>query len=789
MNIARISEVNRNMAYSRIPIQFRLAIFLGLLVLCQVAFSFPAFLTQLKDSNNYPNWTRECQACHDTTQGGGAPNVYGLDYTVNNSFSDVALDDSDCDAMGLCDGIPNEVELLFNKLPGDASDFPPPPSGVSASDATFTDKVTITWNSYTRADFYEVYRSETSGVAGQKLGETTSNTIDDLNTILEKLYYYTVNACVNYTTIVGDGCTDLSIEDEGLRTAAIPPASVSATDGLFTNLVTIIWDIIPAATSYEVYRSDTMGGTKTQLGSPAAATFDDDSAVAGTTYFYFIKTCVGGFCTDFSLSDTGFSDSTANETKLIASDGASGDRFGFAVGISANTSIVGAWTVQHSGIENAGSAYIFEGAQERAKLIASMPESGDYFGYSVDIQGSTAVVGAFGDNTGASMFSSEGSAFVFTTVDGMTWNLQQQLFANDPVGADWFGYSIAIDGDTIVVGAYQADGKVINSVSGAAYVFRRNGVTWTQESKLGGDDSVGYDRFGCSVDISGDSVVVGAWRDDDAGTSSGSAYVFVRSNTSWAQQGKLTASDAAGSDAFGETVAIDGDTVVVGATGNDEGGSGSGSAYVFLRTDSNWAEQQKLMASDASVSDSFGSSVAILGDEVLVGATGVDIGMLKSAGAVYRFTRNMTTWTEQEKLTAGVPADGDGFGGSVASDPDIFVVGSESGNGMVANSGAANRFGAVSNRLSIIKVGSGAAVVTSSPAGIDCGADCFEDYDLGMVVTLNVALSQGSVFSGWSGMDDCTDGVVTMNDSLTCTLTLGGVLFKDDFEGDDEVVQ
>jgi hypothetical protein len=133
-------------------------------------------------------------------------------------------------------------------------------------------------------------------------------------------------------------------------------------------------------------------------------------------------------------------------------------------------------------------------------------------------------------------------------------------------------------------------------------------------------------------------------------------------------------------------------------------------------------------------------------------------------------------------VMAGVPSSGGGFGTSVASDSDIFVVGSINGNGMVGNSGAANRFGTVANRLTIIKAGSGSAIVTSSPTGINCGPVCFADYGPGTVVTLNVALSPGSVFSGWSGMADCTDGVVTMDAGLSCTLTLGGVLFKDGFE-------
>lgn len=140
---------------------------------------------------------------------------------------------------------------------------------------------------------------------------------------------------------------------------------------------------------------------------------------------------------------------------------------------------------------------------------------------------------------------------------------------------------MAVSGDTVVAGAISDDDKGSNS--GSAYVFVRSGSSWTQQAKLKAGDGAANDQFGGSVAVSGDTVVVGALGNDDGGETSGSAYVFVRSGTKWVQQAKLTASDANTDDRFGESVAVSRDTVVVGATGDDDGGSRSGSAYVLKR--------------------------------------------------------------------------------------------------------------------------------------------------------------------------------------------------------------
>ena len=158
---------------------------------------------------------------------------------------------------------------------------------------------------------------------------------------------------------------------------------------------------------------------------------------------------------------------------------------------------------------------------------------------------------------------------------------QAKLTAPDPANNDQLGVSVAVSGNTAVVGVPLDDDGGINS--GSAYVFVRNGGSWSQQAKLIANDAATEDRFGLAVAISGDTAVVGAWGDDDSGSNSGSAYVFVRSGVTWSQQAKLTASDPAPEDWFGTSVAISGDTAVVGALLDDDGASSSGSAYIFVR--------------------------------------------------------------------------------------------------------------------------------------------------------------------------------------------------------------
>ena len=372
------------------------------------------------------------------------------------------------------------------------------------------------------------------------------------------------------------------------------------------------------------------------------------------------------------------------ETKLTAGDAASGDLFGFSVAIGEETLVIGADNDGDGGADS-GSAYVFvhsESWNEQQKLTASDAATGDLFGNSVAVSGDTIVIGADGDDVAG---SNSGSAYVFVR-SGSTWTQEQKLIASDDAAGDNFGGSVSISGETIVVGATFDD--VAGSNSGSAYVFVRSGSTWTQEQKLIASDDAAGDFFGGAVAISGETLLVGATGDDDDGDRSGSVYVFVRSGSTWTQEQKLTASDAAAGDFFGGAVAISGETLLVGATGDDDDGDRSGSIYVFVRSGSTWTQEQKLTASDAVASDFFGGSVAISGETLLVGATGDDDDGDRS-GSIYVFVRSGSTWTQEQKLTASDAAASDFFGGSVAISGETVVAGAYFDDDDGTNSGSA----------------------------------------------------------------------------------------------------
>ena len=363
--------------------------------------------------------------------------------------------------------------------------------------------------------------------------------------------------------------------------------------------------------------------------------------------------------------------------KLGASDHAVYDYFGYSVSISEDTLVVGA--LGDDG--HAGSAYVFEldGAGnwgQSKKLYASDPAANDNFGRSVSISGNTLVVGADGNDDNG---SSSGSAYVFERNQGGAgnWGQSKKITASDASAEDYFGYSVSISEDTLVVGALGDDGH-----AGSAYVFNRSQsvagwpVIWGQSKKLTASDGAADDYFGRSVSISGNTLVVGAYGNDDNGSSSGSAYVFERNQggtENWGERKKLTDSNGAESDYFGSSVSISGDTLVVGSERDDD----HGSAFVFERDQGgagNWGESNKLTASNASSGGyRFGYSVSISGDTLVVGDAYYD-----SKGSAYVFKRNQGgagNWGERDIVNATDVADGDVFGRSVSINGDRIAVG------------------------------------------------------------------------------------------------------------------
>jgi hypothetical protein len=377
--------------------------------------------------------------------------------------------------------------------------------------------------------------------------------------------------------------------------------------------------------------------------------------------------------------------------KLLADDAQAGDQFGYSVGISGDYAIVGAYREDDGG-SDAGAAYIFRrtGANtwdSGTKIVASDAAANDWFGWAVAINGDYAVVGAPLEGTG-------GSAYVFNRTGTNTWDSGTKIVASDAQTGDQFGHSVAISGDYAVVGAYAEDDG--GSDAGAAYIFRRTGTnTWDSGKKIVASDAAANDNFGQSVAISGDYAVVGAPRKGSGALiNAGAAYVFRRTGTNtWDSGTKIVASDAQGGDQFGYSVGISGDYAVVGAYLEDDGGTNAGAAYIFRRTGTNtWDSGSKIVASDAQAGDRFGFSVAISGDYAVVGAPEEDAGG-SNAGAVYLFRRTGTnTWSTGVKSMASDAQAGDQFGYSVGISGDYAIVGAPFEDAGGADAGAAYIF-------------------------------------------------------------------------------------------------
>ena len=371
-------------------------------------------------------------------------------------------------------------------------------------------------------------------------------------------------------------------------------------------------------------------------------------------------------------------DQFSQQQQLTAADGAAFDQFGAAVAISNDTAVVGSPYDTVGANTHQGSVYVFVRSgntwTQQAQLFANDGAAGDEFGWSVAIDGDTIVVGADADDVFAN--TDQGSAYVFTR-SGTTWAQQAHLFANDGSARDrdYFGNAVAVQGNTAIVGAYLNDSFNVNQ--GSAYVFVRSGTAWSLQQHLFAADGTTADEFGSSVALDGDTAVVGAWSDSiGANFQQGSAYVFVRVGTTWSQQAKLTAVDGQAQDFFGVSVSISSDTVVAGSDWHDIGGNNNqGAAYIFVRSGTTWSQQQQLIASDGAANDEFGHSVAIIANMAVVGAWMDDVVSAVDQGSAYVFTRSGTAWTEQQQLAGTDSTAGDQFGTSVALSGSTLIAG------------------------------------------------------------------------------------------------------------------
>ena len=452
--------------------------------------------------------------------------------------------------------------------------------------------------------------------------------------------------------------------------------------------------------------------------------------------------------------------------KATASDAAPNDWLGRSVSISGDVALVGAPRDDDacSGDPNcnSGSAYVyrFSGTAwvEETKLTASDAAATDDFGGSVSIFGDTAVVGARKDDDP----NNSGSAYVYR-FNGTAWVEEAKLTASDATLADNFGSSVSISGDVVLVGA--ASDSDSGTQSGSAYVFRYDGAAWVEEAKLTASDAAAFDQFGTDVSINGDTALIGAFQDSDAGFSSGSAYVFRYDGTTWIEEAKLTASDTAPEDSFGESVSVSGDTALIGTRERDVFNTWVGSAYVFRYDGAAWVEEAKLTASDAAQQDSFGQSASVSGDTAVVGANGDDDGG-SSSGSAYVFRYDGAAWVEEAKLTASDAATGDQFGFVVSISGGTILVGAFLDDDWGSASGSAYIFkravSLVTHTLSLTTAGTGSGSVGG--AGI---------YDFGETAIVTAPADAGSTFTSWSGLDaaECATGSVAMTSDKSCTAT------------------
>ncbi|MGE0480932.1 MAG: immunoglobulin domain-containing protein [Phycisphaerae bacterium] len=331
------------------------------------------------------------------------------------------------------------------------------------------------------------------------------------------------------------------------------------------------------------------------------------------------------------VADEGSGD-WSGRTAVRPTDGNTLQQFGYSVAIDADTLLVGAPNDDDRG-PGAGAVYVYRLIGStwslEQKLFGADTQANDQFGAAVALSGDTALIGAYHDNNTGGQFA--GAAYVFDRTVNI-WTQSQKILAADAREFDVFGWSVAIDADIAVVGTPSGDSATVADC-GAAYLYQRTAGVWAPLAKRTAADAAASDFFGRSVAIRGDLIVVGAYgHEDPGGNDTGAAYVLERQGGAWPQTARLRAFDPADSDWFGWSVAIDNGRVLIGAPRDDVAGSESGSAYVYEKFGGQWLHRARIAPGDLAPRDNFGWSVALLGDIAIGGAIG-DNDRATSAGS------------------------------------------------------------------------------------------------------------------------------------------------------------
>ncbi len=361
------------------------------------------------------------------------------------------------------------------------------------------------------------------------------------------------------------------------------------------------------------------------------------------------------------------------EQKVTPSDGMANSFFGSAVAIAGSHAIIGA----DGDASFRGSAYLYSETDglwtEGQKLTPSDGLAGDEFGYRVALQGRTAVVTAFSATVNGVV--AQGSAYVYVGT-GTQLVESQKLLASDGGLFDDFGASVAIDRDTLVIGA---NGATVgnNPAQGAVYVFVRANGVWSELQKLVAADGAAFDNFGISVAVQDGTIMVGSSQAAINGNGAqGAVYVFTSDNGSFQQTQKLTAADGAGGDSFGISLALDRDTALIGAYGATVNGHpGQGAAYSFAKVEDSWTESQKLFAEDGGSFFNFGNNVALHGHKAAIAADVTTVNGHTSQGKVYVYIRPGADWTLEDTLVSSDGTTDDFFGAALALGQHTILVG------------------------------------------------------------------------------------------------------------------